>query len=250
MHRYFIELAYDGTNYHGWQIQKNAVSVQEKINEALSTILQHPVNVTGAGRTDTGVHAKKMFAHFDNQILLNNEIIYPLNQLLPNDIAIYKLYKVENEAHARFDAISRTYNYLIATYKNPFMINRAYYFKPQLNLTLMNEACKNLFNHQDFSCFSKSNTQTHTNNCKIFEAQLFQENGLITFKIKADRFLRNMVRAIMGTLIDVGLQKISLDDFEEIISSKDRSNAGVSVPAHGLYLTHIEYPKNIFDSEE
>jgi tRNA pseudouridine38-40 synthase len=240
--RYFIKLAYNGTNYHGWQYQPNASSVQETLNKAVSVILNTDANVMGAGRTDTGVHAREMYAHFDFETPINtSSLIHKLNSFLPKDIVIYDIIPVSDEAHARFDATKRTYEYHINTFKDAFLQYGSWYFHQELNLDLMNQASKLLFNHIDFQCFSKVNTDVNTFDCTIFEAHWTRNNNKIVFTISANRFLRNMVRSIVGTLVNVGLQKISIDDFEEIIKSKNREKAGFSVPAHGLYLTKIDY---------
>lgn len=247
--RYFIQLNYKGTNYHGWQFQPNAISVQEVLTRAFSTILREKVEITGAGRTDTGVHATFFMAHIDskNQDLESDKkIIFKLNSFLPNDIAIQKILKVKKDAHARFDAKSRTYHYYMHQQKDPFLIESSYYFPHKLNIDLMNKACELLYQFTDFTSFSKLHTDVKTNNCNIESVFWTQQDYKLVFEIRADRFLRNMVRAIVGTLIDVGKNKISLNDFMEIIESKNRSLAGVSVPAHGLYLTYIEYSKDIF----
>jgi tRNA pseudouridine38-40 synthase len=247
--RYFIELAYKGTNYHGWQIQPDADSVQETLNKALSMLLKTDIDIMGAGRTDSGVHAKQMFAHFDfNEEIESKQLIYKLNSFLPKDIVIFDIFRVADEAHARFDASKRTYEYHIHTQKDAFENDGSYQFNLPLDLDKMNEACALLFKHTDFECFSKVHTDVNTFNCSIFEANWTrgaankQEGHKIVFTISADRFLRNMVRAIVGTMITIGTEKISLSDFEKIIESKDRSQAGYSVPAQGLYLTKIEYP--------
>jgi tRNA pseudouridine38-40 synthase len=240
--RYFIEFSYCGKKYHGWQIQPEAISVQEKLNEALSTIFRQKIEVVGAGRTDTGVHASQMFAHFDIEDEMINEIVFKLNSILPDDIAIYQVFLVDNQKHARFDAISRTYQYKIWLGRNPFLLDfswQIHSLKP--NVSKMNEAAKILLEYEDFQCFSKVKTNVHTFNCTIFQAFWVQNGNELTFTISANRFLRNMVRAIVGTLIDVGLEKISIDDFRKIIESKNRSNAGLSVPAKGLFLTTINY---------
>lgn len=251
--RYFIKLAYNGTNYHGWQSQPNASSVQETLNKAVSVVLNTKVNLTGAGRTDTGVHAKEMYAHFDFEPLFDiQNLIHKLNSYLPKDIVVYDIICVPDQAHARFDATKRTYEYHINTFKNAFSQNESWYFHQKLDLDLMNEASKILFNHIDFQCFSKVNTDVNTFDCTIFEAYWTRDtaNKLI-FTISANRFLRNMVRAIVGTLINVGLHKITINDFNEIIKNKNRKKAGFSVPAHGLYLTKIEYNyiKNLKNSK-
>ena len=250
--RYFIKLAYNGTNYHGWQYQPNASSVQETLNKAVSVILNTNINLMGAGRTDTGVHATEMYAHFDFEKPFDiKSIIHKLNSYLPKDIVVYAVIPVHDEAHARFDATKRTYEYHINTFKDVFLQDGSWYFHQKLDLDLMNQASKLLFDHIDFQCFSKVNTDVNTFDCTIFEAYWTrgtteqgadkQENYKIVFTISANRFLRNMVRSIVGTLVNVGLQKITLDDFNEIIKSKNREKAGFSVPAHGLYLTRIEY---------
>lgn len=241
--RYFIKLAYKGTNYFGWQYQPDAISVQETLNKALSTLLKTNIDILGAGRTDSGVHAKEMFAHFDYETEIDIEkLVYKLNSFLPKDIAIFDLIKVHDEAHARFDATKRTYEYHIHTKKNAFKSDDSWYYSLPLDVAKMNEACKILFEYIDFECFSKTNTDVNTFNCKIFEANWQQNEDKLVFIIAADRFLRNMVRAIVGTMINIGSGKVSLNDFRQIIESKNRSKAGFSVPAHGLYLTKIEYP--------
>lgn len=240
--RYFIKLAYNGTNYHGWQFQPNATSVQETLNKAVSVLLNTEINLMGAGRTDTGVHAKEMYAHFDFETPFDiKSLIHKLNSYLPKDIAVYDIIPIHDEAHARFDATKRTYEYHINVFKDVFSQDESWYFRQELDVTLMNEAAQLLFHHTDFQCFSKVNTDVNTFDCTIFEAHWKQENSKLVFTISANRFLRNMVRAIVGTLVNVGLHKITLDDFSEIIKSKNRENAGFSVPAHGLYLTKIDY---------
>ncbi|OFX19258.1 MAG: tRNA pseudouridine(38-40) synthase TruA [Bacteroidetes bacterium GWA2_31_9b] len=248
--RYFIQLSYKGTNYCGWQIQPNGITIQEVITKALSTILNEKIDLTGAGRTDTGVHALYYIAHFDSEntsLHIDNTLIYKLNSFLPKDISIQQIFSVKADANARFDAISRTYLYYIHQQKDPFLEETSWYFPHKLNIDLMNQASDILLLYTDFTSFSKLHTDVKTNNCKIFKSQWTIDNYKLQFEIKADRFLRNMVRAVVGTLIDVGKEKITLDDFIEIIESKNRSNAGISVPAHGLFLASIEYPENIFE---
>lgn len=240
--RYFIRFSYNGTKYHGWQTQPNAISVQETLTKVLSVILNAHIELMGAGRTDTGVHAREMFAHFDYEPTFDKAVLlYKANSLLPKDIAIYDFINVHTDAHARFDAKKRTYEYYINTIKDPFLQDGSWYYHNTLDVDLMNKAAKLLFAHTDFQCFSKSNTDVNTYNCKIAEAYWEQKGHLLVFTISADRFLRNMVRAIVGTLINIGLNKITLQDFEAILQSKDRKKAGFSVPAHGLYLTQIKY---------
>ena len=248
--RYFIQIAYDGSLYHGWQIQPNAITVQELLDKALSTVFRQAVETLGCGRTDTGVHAKDFYAHFDLENLEENKVlnsISGINALLPYQIAAKQIIPVHHDAHARFDATSRAYQYFIHFEKDPFKLNRSWLIKDQLDILAMNEAAALLFDYTDFSCFSKSNTQTFTNNCKIVQAFFAEIDGGLVFTIQADRFLRNMVRAIMGTLVRIGKNEIKLADFKAIIESKNRSNAEQSVPACGLYLVKIEYPyiKNV-----
>jgi tRNA pseudouridine38-40 synthase len=241
--RYFIKFAYNGKNYFGYQIQPNAISVQETLEKALSLLLREQISIIGAGRTDSGVHAKEMFAHFDIEEAIDSSVLVKkLNSFLPKDIVIYDFIKVSNEAHARFDATKRTYEYDIHTFKDAFINEGSWYQHQNLDVNKMNEACKILFKYTDFECFSKVHTDVHTFNCKIYEAHWQQKDNHLKFTISADRFLRNMVRAIVGTMINIGSGKISLDDFRNIIESKDRSKAGFSVPAHGLYLVKVEYP--------
>ena len=240
--RYFIKLAYNGTRYHGWQYQPNAVSVQETMNNAFSVLLNTTINLMGAGRTDTGVHAKEMYAHFDFETPIDvSSLVHKLNSYLPKDIVIYTIIPVHNQAHSRFDATKRTYEYHVNTFKDVFAQEHSWYFHQPLDMNLMNDAAQILFKHNDFQCFSKVNTDVNTFDCTIFEAYWKNENDTLIFIISANRFLRNMVRAIVGTLVNVGLHKITLEDFSAIIESKNRDKAGFSVPAHGLYLTKIEY---------
>ncbi|TCK68661.1 tRNA pseudouridine38-40 synthase [Winogradskyella wandonensis] len=244
--RYFIQLSYNGSAYHGWQIQPNAITVQETLEDAISKLLNLDISVTGAGRTDTGVHAAQMFAHFDyNRSIDTKTLMYKLNSFLPNDIAIHDIFRVKDDAHARFHAIRRSYNYKITLVKDVFQYNYAYYIHQDLDVDKMNEAAKILLQYQDFQCFSKSNTDVKTYNCKIEFAQWKLKNNTLVFTISADRFLRNMVRAIVGTLVNIGLGKMEVDDMHRIIASKDRGEAGFSVPAKGLYLTEVIYPKTI-----
>lgn len=248
--RYFIKISFNGKNYFGWQIQKNACSVQALINDALSKILREDIKVTGAGRTDAGVHAREYYAHFDCQDISEKfstgDLIYKLNSFLPKDISVMDFIPVKEDSNARFDAISRTYCYYISTKKNPFNTDFSYNVNSKLDIVSMNEACEVLKEYKDFSCFSKSRTQTKTNNCKIFSAKWVYDDETLKFIITADRFLRNMVRAITGTMLDIGYGKININDFRKIIEGKNRCDAGYSVPANGLFLEKIEYPEDIF----
>lgn len=240
--RYFIELSYNGKKYHGWQIQPDVVSVQEKLNNAISTIFQEDIQVVGAGRTDTGVHALQMFAHFDINKGLKKNIVFKLNSILPNDISVHQVFLVDDEKHVRFDAVSRSYEYKIWLGRNPFLLDFSWQIHSQnLDVSLMNEAAKLLLEYTDFQTFSKVKTDVFTFNCQVTEAFWEVKGSELTFHISANRFLRNMVRAIVGTLVDVGLGKISIADFRAIIESKNRGNAGLSVPAKGLFLTKIKY---------
>ena len=244
--RYFIEIAYNGKNYHGWQMQPNEVTVQEVLEKTMTTILREEIKVMGAGRTDAGVHAKQLFAHFDFDKIENiTELQFKLNSFLPKDISVQSIFQVKEDKHARFDALEREYEYIITLKKNPFLEDFAHLIHYRPNIDLMNEAANELLNYKNFQCFSRSNTDVKTYNCKIEKAYWKEENSQLIFTISADRFLRNMVRAIVGTLIDVGFEKTSLEDFHEIIKSKDRSKAGTSAPAKGLYLTKVVYPESI-----
>lgn len=245
--RYFVEFSYNGKAYHGWQRQPNAISVQEILEKALSLLLRRETAVTGAGRTDAGVHARFMAAHFDSDHALDIvELQYRLNRFLPGDIAILNLYRVADDAHARFDAVSRSYEYHLIQEKDPFLRDQAYEFRAPLDVDKMNKGAAVLQEYEDFECFSRSKTDVKTYFCKISRAEWEQvAPGRLVFHITADRFLRNMVRAVVGTLLEVGQERLDLDGLRRIIDSKNRSEAGASVPAHGLYLTDVSYPKTI-----
>lgn len=249
--RYFLDLAYKGTNYHGWQYQPNAISIQEIVTKALSTILRTKIEIVGAGRTDTGVHAQQIMAHFDYEnVILKPNFLYNLNAILPNDIVVNNIFKVKINAHARFDAVKRSYEYKILLGRNPFFIDTTWQLiNKKLNVAKMNEASEILLTYTNFKSFSRSKTDVKTFDCKIYEAVWTQEGKWLIFKISADRFLRNMVRAIVGTLLAVGEEKISIDCFKKIIESKNRAKAGASAPPQGLFLTEIKYPKSIFLNE-
>ena len=266
--RYFIRLSFNGKKYNGWQVQDNAPTVQKALNDALSIILKQEVHTIGCGRTDTSVHASEFYAHFDllddssslTTYNLRLTTVYKLNGILPIDIAIHDIIPVKDDANARFSAISRTYKYYINQSKYPFNNDFSYFLYGKLNIELMNEAANLLLETTDFTSFSKLHSDTKTNNCKVTQAEWTEVKSNINtsahqhiststsliFTITADRFLRNMVRAIVGTLLDVGREKISLKEFQNIIENKNRSDAGYSVPAHALFLTHIEYPEEIF----
>jgi tRNA pseudouridine38-40 synthase len=243
MNRYQIQLSYKGTHYFGWQRQPNAISVQEVIEKALSTILREEITVVGAGRTDTGVHALFYVLHFEYSAEISEEmdLVYHLNRFLPNDIAVQQIVKTSPDFHARFSAVSRTYKYYISSVKDPFTKETSYQFTVPLDVEKMNEAAKVLFEFTDYTSFAKLHTDVKTNNCKIFQAEWKKEHNMLVFTIKADRFLRNMVRAIVGTLLEVGKGKITIEDFRKIIESKNRGAAGCSVPPQGLFLVDIGY---------
>ncbi len=249
--RYFLELSYNGKNYHGWQVQPNVISVQEKINEGLTKLLRTTINIMGAGRTDAGVHASQMYAHFDIESTIDTALILDrLNSFLPEDIVIKKIFEVDEKSHTRFHAISRSYEYRIYLGRNPFLLDTTWQiYRNKLDVDKMNEAAKLLLIHDDFKCFSKT-ADVNTYICDVTFAAWKLTDNLLTFHISANRFLRNMVRAIVGTLIDVGIGKISIEDFKKIIDSRSRSEAGFSVPARGLFLTHVEYPKEILKNEQ
>ncbi|MFK5959333.1 MAG: tRNA pseudouridine(38-40) synthase TruA [Lutibacter sp.] len=249
--RYFIELSYKGTNYHGWQVQPDSISIQEFVNKAFSTIFRKQIEVVGAGRTDTGVHAEQLFAHVDLENEINTSaIIYKLNSILPNDIVIENISKVTDDAHARFDATNRSYEYRIFLGRNPFLLDTTWQLNnKKLNVVKMNEASEILLTYTNFKCFSRTNSNVNTYNCDVRRAEWIQTDRILTFYVTADRFLRNMVRAIVGTLLDVGTEKISLEEFKQIIESKNRCNAGTSAPAKGLFLTQVTYSKTIFIHE-
>lgn len=249
MYRYFIHLAYNGTNYHGWQLQNDLPTVQLSLNKGLSLILKEEINVVGCGRTDTGVHARNFYAHFDCKNKMEEispkQMKFKLNRFLGNDIAIYKIWEVKPKAHARFDAASRTYKYYVTNIKDPFNEEFTYFQYGDLNVEEMNRAANCLFDFIDFTSFSKVHTQTKTNDCKIYKAVWEQEGNSIVFCIQADRFLRNMVRAVVGTLLEVGKGQLSVNDFINVIKVKDRSEAGYSVPAKALFLEDVIYPIEI-----
>lgn len=246
--RYFIELSYLGTHYHGWQIQPNALTVQQKINEALEILFKTNIMITGCGRTDTGVHAKEFYAHIDLDFetikFPADQLEYKLNSILSDDISIHRIFEVEKDAHTRFDATARTYEYHLTTKKDVFRKDLSYALPfRNVDFDLMNDAAQIIMEYKDFECFSKTGTDVNTFNCEISHAQWKKtEEGLWVFTIRADRFLRNMVRAIVGTLLEVGRGQMSLEKLRQVIESKNRSNAGWSVPGKGLFLTKIEYP--------
>ncbi len=246
--RYFIYFSYKGAAYVGWQIQPNGISVQEVMQKAFSTILRTEIELVAAGRTDAGVHAKMMVAHVDLELqdMQVSQLINKLNSFLPNDIAITQMVKVQPDAHARFDATSRRYEYHLVCEKNVFLNDYAMRVFRFLDFDMMNKAAETLFEYTDFTSFSKLHTDAKTNNCKIMHAQWTFEKDRWVFTIEADRFLRNMVRAIVGTLLEVGRGKMNVEEFRKVIEAKNRCNAGVSVPGKGLYLVNVNYPEAVF----
>nr|WP_308428807.1 tRNA pseudouridine(38-40) synthase TruA [Echinicola pacifica] len=247
MKRYFLELAYNGTHYHGWQIQLNAVSVQEELNKALQTILRKPIDTMGSGRTDTGVHGKQQFVHFDHEEIADaRTFLKKVNAVLPKDISVYSLREVLPHAHARFNAQWRSYEYYITLRKDPFEEEFSWHCYYQLDLTKMNEAAQLLIVHRDFECFSRVKTKVNHFECEIKTAFWEQKDRHLIFHITANRFLRGMVRAIVGTLVEVGTGKIDLADFQAILDSQQRAKAGSSAPPRGLYLSKVEYAEEIF----
>jgi len=244
--RYFLEIAYNGQNYNGWQRQPDAPSVQESIEYAIKMLFGVEVLITGAGRTDTGVHAKQLFAHFDfGEINDLSHLQFRLNSFLSKDIAIRDIFIVKDDAHARFDAIEREYEYHITFKKNPFEPDLAFHTTKIPNMGLMNEAARILFDYNDFQCFSRTKTDVKTYHCSIKKAEWMALDDKMVFTITADRFLRNMVRAIVGTLLEIGYGKMPVSWMHDVIQSKTRSNAGASAPAHGLFLTKVIYPESI-----
>jgi len=247
--RYFIFISFKGTSYHGWQVQPKAITVQKILDEAITVILDEKISTTGAGRTDAGVHAHVFCAHFDSlnpDLIKKKNLIFRLNRYLPNDISVTAIRKVLPDANARFSAISRTYKYYISRIKDPFNYDSSWFIHGELDVKAMNMASRLLLNHSDFTSFSRLHSDNKTNLCRIYNAGWELSGNKLVFTIRADRFLRNMVRAITGTIIEAGRGKIDFDDFERIIVSKNRSSAGMSAPAKGLFLSAIEYPEEIF----
>jgi tRNA pseudouridine38-40 synthase len=247
--RYFIFISFKGTSYHGWQVQPGSVTVQKTLDAALSTILNEKISTTGAGRTDTGVHALVFCAHFESSLpdlVGRKNLIFRLNKFLPKDISVSRIVKVRETDHARFSAVSRTYRYYISRNKDPFREDFSWYVHGDIDINIMNKACKLLLKHTDFTSFSRLHSGVKTNLCKIFFAEWEKKSNDLILTISADRFLRNMVRAIAGTMVDIGRGKTSLLEFEKIIKAGDRGRAGKSAPAKGLFLEAIEYPQEIF----
>jgi len=246
--RYFFEISYNGTNYHGWQNQKNAIGIQQVVEEALSKIFGEEISIVGSGRTDTGVHCAQQFFHADiEKEVKPNDLVHRLNAFLPKDIAIRNIIPVKNDAHARYDAMERSYQYKITRVKDPLLVGYAHYFFRDLNVSTMEKAAALLIGEHDFECFSKVKTDVNHFICDIKQAVWNQKGDVLVFTITANRFLRGMVRAIVGTMLDVGNGKLTVKQFQEILKSKDRKKAGMNAPPEGLYLTHVKYPKSIFN---
>jgi len=245
--RYFLQLAYRGTRYHGWQRQRNGISVQEVLETALSTVLREPVALVGSGRTDAGVHAGQQFAHFETERLLPPTLIQSLNSLIPGDVAVQACFPVRSDDHARFTALFRYYQYQLIRRKDPFREGLAYVFTRPVDVSRMNQAAESLLRYRDFKSFSKVKTDVRTFNCRIDLAYWEEKpTGDLIFHIRADRFLRGMVRAIVGTLLAVGQGGLSVAEFDQIIQAKDRKRAGRAVPADGLSLVEVGYPPDVF----
>lgn len=245
--RYFFEIAYNGKNYNGWQSQQNSVGIQMVVEEALSLLLQEKIKIIGSGRTDTGVHCEQQFFHADIQTPFDHKLlIQKLNSFLPQAIAIQAIAEVRDDASARYDAVERSYRYQITRKKNPFLEGYAWYFFKPLDIRTMNAAAALLIGEHDFACFSKVNTDVNHFICTIKRAVWEEKGDLLIFHITANRFLRGMVRAIVGTLLDVGTGKITMEDFKAIINSRDRRKAGANVPPHGLFLINVKYPSTVF----
>ena len=244
MFRYFIEVAYMGTKYAGFQIQPNAVTIQKKVQDALSIYFKFNFTLVCSSRTDAGVHALKNIFHFDSSTLFPESItkkcIYSINAILPNDIVLLDFYLVDSSMHARFSPVSRHYQYHIYQTKNPFYFNRAFYFPYNLNINLLNQAANCILNNTDFTTFSKKNTQVHTNNCKIFFSEWSYQQNLLIYSVEGNRFLRGMVRGLVGTMLKVGTQKLSIQQFVDIVNSKDQTKADFSTPPEGLYLVNVK----------
>lgn len=248
MTRYFVEISFRGTHYHGWQSQPNALTVQAEIESAIKMLTHEELKMTGAGRTDTGVHARYYVAHFDTDNSLpasGNDFLYKINAILPQDIAIHNIFPVKSDVHARYSAVSRTYQYTVSQVRNPFSLELSWYYPIPVDVAAMNEAAERLLCFTDFTSFSKLHSDVKNNLCQLYEARWTINGGELVFTIRGNRFLRNMVRSIVGTMIDLGRGKLKMDDFIRIIESRNRNMAGFSVPAKGLALVQVEYPADI-----
>jgi len=245
MQRYFLEVMYKGTHYSGFQVQENAPTVQAAVEKAFLVLQRQPVVLTGSSRTDTGVHARQNFFHFDFDAALHPQFLYKINAILPRDIVLKNVYSVPPEAHCRFDALARSYRYYVYQHKDPFLEDRAYYFPFTIDLEKMREAATVIKEYHDFTSFSKRNTQVKTFICTLLESEWLEENGQLVYAIKANRFLRGMVRGITGTMLQVGRGKLSVEDFRKVIEAKDCRKADFAVPGYGLFLQEVIYPPGL-----
>ncbi|WP_221390840.1 tRNA pseudouridine(38-40) synthase TruA [Dyadobacter sp. NIV53] len=242
--RYFIEISYKGTAYNGWQKQNNSLGVQQIVEEAMSKVLRMPIELTGSSRTDTGVHAEQQFAHFDySEITDTEQVVYNINGMIPRDIAVRQIFVVPDDINSRFEAIHRRYEYRISRVKNPFLVNQVYVLRAELDIAAMNKAAELLLQYDDFESFCKLHTNVNNFRCTITEAVWFEKEDLLIFSVKSNRFLRGMVRALVGTLLEVGKGKKTISDFEKIIQSRSRKEAGAQAPAEGLFLVEVGYPE-------
>lgn len=247
--RYFLDISYKGTHFHGWQKQLNAITVQEVFETKLSQLLKTETSIMASGRTDTGVHAKQQMIHFDTDQVLTDELVYKLNKMLPMDIAVHHMYAVADHAHARFDATSRAYEYHIHRFKNPFVNGQSYYFPASLSLEALNEASKYLIAKQDFTSFSKVHTDVAHFECDLMGAYWEAHAGSLVFHVKANRFLRGMIRALVGTLLEVGVGRKDPSWIKEVLEAQDRATAGRAVPPDGLFLTKVVYPESVYGKQ-
>jgi len=250
MHRYFIEVAYKGTNYKGFQIQKNAPSVQAEVQNALAILFKQTFELTGSSRTDAGVHAVQNYFHFDSDIEVTDKHVYNLNSILPADVVVKAIFRVNNEAHCRFDATSREYEYRIYAKKDPFLYDRAYYYPYKINIDLLQQAAEIVMQYNDFTSFSKRNTQVKTFICNVSISEWHSRENVLAYSVKSNRFLRGMVKGLVGTMLKVGRELISLDDFKTILEAKDCTKADFSAPSHGLFLIAVNYSKKALKYDE
>ncbi len=245
MSRYFLEVAYKGTNYSGFQSQHNANTIQAELEKAFEILQKEKITLTGSSRTDSGVHALQNFFHFDFVQILNFDFIYKINAILPEDIVVKKLIPVSDDAHCRFDALSREYKYYIYRYKNPFLKDIAFYYPYKLDIEILQQASDFIKHHEDFTSFSKRNTQVKSFKCEVHESKWYWEKDCLIYHVKANRFLRGMVRALTATMLKIGREKITLDEFREIIEARDCTKSSFAVPAQGLFLISVIYPPNL-----
>ncbi|MGV3764471.1 MAG: tRNA pseudouridine(38-40) synthase TruA [Chitinophagaceae bacterium] len=250
MGRYFVEVAYKGTHYSGFQVQENAVSIQAEVEKALATLHRRPFQLTGSSRTDAGVHALQNFFHYDDPLPPHEQVLYKVNAILPRDIVVKNIVAVNEASHSRFHAVSREYHYHIYNKKNPFLDDRAYFFPYPLDMEKLQAAATLLRTHRNFQSFSKRNTQVKTFRCELFESEWIQGDDTLVYRVKGSRFLRGMVRGLVGTMLQVGRGKIGLEELNEIILSLDCTKADFSTPAHGLFLVSVAYPEGVFKNPQ